>query len=90
MADTAPPPPETVKRSRTADVSAERSRGISSGDLSEECALAEDGGVAAAVRLLAVSSKAHSSARGVAVDALDASGISEKIWATSCGSRIIL
>ena len=61
MADTAPPPPETVKRSRTADVSAERSRGISSGDLSEECALAEDGGVAAAVRLPAVSSKSNTS-----------------------------
>ena len=41
------------------DVSAERSRGISNGDLSEECALAEDGGVAAAVRLPAVSSTSN-------------------------------
>lgn len=47
MAAATPPPPETVKRSRVADVSAERSREISSGDLSEECTLEEDGGVVA-------------------------------------------
>ena len=36
-----------MKRSRVADVSAERSREISSGDLSEECTLEEDGDVVA-------------------------------------------
>ena len=61
MAGVTPPPPETVKRSRVADVSAERSRRISGGDPSEECALAEDGGVAAAVRFPAVSSKSNAS-----------------------------
>ena len=44
-AATLPPLPETVKRPRIADASAERSRGISSGDLSEECTLEEDGDV---------------------------------------------
>ena len=39
-----PPAPEAVKRSRGAGASAERSREISSGDLSEECTLAMDGG----------------------------------------------
>lgn len=39
-----PPTPEAVKRSRGADVSAERSREISSGDLSEKSTLATDGG----------------------------------------------
>lgn len=38
---------EAVKCSRIADASAERSREISSGDLSEECTLEEDGDVAA-------------------------------------------
>ena len=42
-----PPLTEAVKCSRIADASAERSREISSGDLSEECTLAEDGDVAA-------------------------------------------
>ena len=42
-----PPLTEAVKCSRIADASAERSREISSGDLSEECILAEDGDVAA-------------------------------------------
>ena len=42
-----PPPSEAVKRSRTANVSAERSRAISSGDASEECTLVADGGTAA-------------------------------------------
>ena len=44
-AATLPPLPETVKRPRIADASAERSREISSGDLSEECTLEEDGDV---------------------------------------------
>ncbi|QJU05168.1 leucine--tRNA ligase [Candidatus Saccharibacteria bacterium oral taxon 488] len=44
---TLPPLTEAVKCSRIADASAERSREISSGDLSEECTLAEDGDVAA-------------------------------------------
>ena len=39
-----PPTPEAVKRSRGADVSAERSRKISGGDLSEKSTLATDGG----------------------------------------------
>ena len=65
MAGVTPPPPETVKRLRVADVSAERSREISSEDLSEECALAEDGGVAAAVRFPAVSSKSSTSGNAV-------------------------
>ena len=38
-----PPPTEAVKRSRGADVSAERSRSISGGDTSGECTLEEDG-----------------------------------------------
>ena len=42
-----PPLTEAVKRSRIADASAERSREISSGDLSEECTMEEDGDVAA-------------------------------------------
>ncbi len=42
-----PPLTEAVKCSRIADASAERSREISSGDLSEECTLEEDGDVAA-------------------------------------------
>ena len=46
-AATLPPLTEAVKCSRIADASAERSREISSGDLSEECALEEDGDVAA-------------------------------------------
>ena len=46
-ADATPLLPEAVKRSRTADVSAERSRAISSGDTSEECTLVADGGAAA-------------------------------------------
>ena len=59
MAGATPPPPETVKRSRVADVSAERSREISSGGSSEERALAEDGGMAAVARLPVVSSKSN-------------------------------
>ena len=46
-ADATPLLLEAVKRSRTADVSAERSRAISSGDASEECTLVADGGAAA-------------------------------------------
>ena len=46
-ATTLPPLTEAVKCSRIADASAERSREISSGDLSEECTLAEDGDVVA-------------------------------------------
>ena len=46
-ADTLPPLTEAVKCSRIADASAERSREISSGDLSEECTLEEDGDVVA-------------------------------------------
>ena len=46
-AATLPPLTEAVKCSRIADTSAERSREISSGDLSEECTLEEDGGVVA-------------------------------------------
>ena len=46
-ATTLPPLTEAVKCSRIADTSAERSPEISSGDLSEECTLAEDGDVAA-------------------------------------------
>ena len=46
-ADATPLLPEAVKRSRTADVSAERSRAISSEDASEECTLVADGGAAA-------------------------------------------
>ena len=46
-AATLPPLTEAVKCSRIADTSAERSREISSGDLSEECTLAEDGDVVA-------------------------------------------
>ena len=42
-----PPLTEAVKCSRMADASAERSREISSGDLSEECTLEEDGDVVA-------------------------------------------
>ena len=42
-----PPLTEAVKCSRMADASAERSREISSGDLSEECTLEEDGDAAA-------------------------------------------
>jgi len=44
-AATLPPLTEAVKCSRIADASAERSREISSGDLSEECTLEEDGDV---------------------------------------------
>ena len=47
VADTLPPLTEAVKCSRIADASAERSREISSGDLSEECTLEEDGDVVA-------------------------------------------
>ena len=39
-----PPPTEAVKRSRGADVSAERSQSISGGDTSGECTLEEDDG----------------------------------------------
>lgn len=46
-AATLPPLTEAVKCSRIADASAERSREISSGDLSEECTLEEGGDVAA-------------------------------------------
>ena len=46
-AATLPPLTEAVKCSRIADASAERSREISSGDLSEECTLEEDGDAAA-------------------------------------------
>ena len=46
-AATLPPLTEAVKCSRIADASAECSREISSGDLSEECTLAEDGDVVA-------------------------------------------
>ena len=46
-AATLPPLTEAVKCSRIADTSAERSREISSGDLSEECTLEEDGDVVA-------------------------------------------
>ena len=46
-AATLPPLTEAVKCSRIADASAERSREISSGDLSEECTLEEDGDVVA-------------------------------------------
>ena len=46
-AATLPPLTEAVKCSRIADASAERSREISSGDLSEECTMEEDGDVAA-------------------------------------------
>ena len=46
-ADATPLLPEAVKRSPTADVSAERSRAISSEDASEECTLVADGGAAA-------------------------------------------
>ena len=46
-ADATPLLPEAVKRSRTADVSAERSRAISSEDASEECTLVANGGAAA-------------------------------------------
>ena len=42
-----PPLTEAVKCSRMVDASAERSREISSGDLSEECTLEEDGDAAA-------------------------------------------
>ena len=42
-----PPPPEAVKRSQIAGALAERSREISSGDLSEECTVEEDSGAAA-------------------------------------------
>ena len=42
--DSLSPPTEAVKRSRGADVSAERSRSISGGDTSEECTLEEDDG----------------------------------------------
>jgi len=41
--DSLSPTTEAVKRSRGADVSAERSRAISGGDASEECTLEEDG-----------------------------------------------
>ena len=43
-AATPSPPPEAVKRSQIAGALAERSREISSGDLSEECTLEVDGG----------------------------------------------
>lgn len=46
-AATTPPPTESVEHSRVADASAERSRSISSGDVSEKCTLEEGGGVAA-------------------------------------------
>ena len=46
-AATLPPLTEAVKCSRIVDASAERSREISSGDLSEECTLEEDGDVVA-------------------------------------------
>ena len=42
--DSLSPPTEAVKRSRGADVSAERSRSISGGDTSGECTLEEDDG----------------------------------------------
>ena len=66
MAGVTPPLPETVKRLRGADISVEHSREISSGDSSEECALAEDdGGAAAAVRFPAVSSKSNASGNAI-------------------------
>ncbi len=46
-ADATPLLPEAVKRPLFANVSAERSRAISSGDASEECTLVADGGAAA-------------------------------------------
>ena len=47
------PSTEAVERSRRADVPAERSRDVSSGDASEECTLAEDGDVVAELLRLA-------------------------------------
>ncbi|MDO4780906.1 MAG: DNA polymerase III subunit gamma/tau [Candidatus Saccharibacteria bacterium] len=44
---TTPPPTEAVEHSRVADAPAERSRSISSGDVSEKCTLEEGGAVAA-------------------------------------------
>ena len=51
MADAPPPALEAVKRSRRADVSAERSRQISSGDLSEKSTSAQECGAGATASL---------------------------------------
>ena len=53
-----PPPTEAVKRSRGADVSAERSRSISGGDTSEECTLEEDDGESAICSLVSFTTRA--------------------------------
>ena len=56
--DSLSPPTEAVKRSRGADVSAERSRSISGGDTSEECTLEEDDGESAICSLVSFTTRA--------------------------------
>ena len=56
--DSLSPTTEAVKRSRGADVSAERSRSISGGDTSEECTLEEDDGESAICSLVSFTTRA--------------------------------
>ena len=56
--DSLSPPTEAVKRSRGADVSAERSRSISGGDTSEECTLEGDDGESAICSLVSFTTRA--------------------------------
>ena len=53
-----PPPTEAVKRSRGADVSAERSQSISGGDTSGECTLEEDDGESVICSLVSFTTRA--------------------------------
>ena len=80
-----PPPTEAVKRSRGADVSAERSRSISGGDTSEECTLEEDDGESAICSLVSFTTRAIGDAgEQTAADWLAADGheIIARNWRT--------
>ena len=80
-----PPPTEAVKRSRGADVSAERSRSISGGDTSEECTLEEDDGESAICSLVSFTTRAIGDAgEQAAADWLAADGheIIARNWRT--------
>ena len=77
--DSLSPPTEAVKRSRGADVSAERSRSISGGDTSEECTLEEDDGESAICSLVSFTTRAIG----------DAGEQAAADWLTTDGHEII-
>ena len=77
--DSLSPTTEAVKRSRGADVSAERSRSISGGDTSEECTLEEDDGESAICSLVSFTTRAIG----------DAGEQAAADWLTTDGHEII-